>query len=97
MPTENRSSNTEMVSVPREWAQHYADLLEERCGYEKAEQVTAFLAQPAEQHQGEPGAYQALADACAEQAVRQGFKNYAGATYTVMRDSGEQFEVVVTV
>ncbi|MDH0639058.1 hypothetical protein N5D52_19155 [Pseudomonas sp. GD03860] len=46
-------SNTEMVSVPREWAQHYADLLEERCGYEKAEQVTAFLAQLA-QHQGEP-------------------------------------------
>ncbi|MEX5364384.1 hypothetical protein WCE03_21440 [Pseudomonas guariconensis] len=57
MPTENRSSNTEMVSVPREWAQHYADLLEERCGYEKAEQVTAFLAKPAEQHQGEPIGY----------------------------------------
>lgn len=54
MPTENRSSNTEMISVPREWAQHYADLLEERCGYEKAEQVTAFLAKAAEQHQGEP-------------------------------------------
>lgn len=53
MNTENRSSNPEMVSVPREWAKHYADLLEERCGYEKAEQVTAFLAQPA-QHQGEP-------------------------------------------
>lgn len=53
MNTENRSSNTEMVSVPREWAQHYADLLEDRCGYEKAEQVTAFLAQPA-QHHGEP-------------------------------------------
>lgn len=46
----------DMVSVPREWAQHYADLLEERCGYEKAEQVTAFLAQPA-QHQGEPVAW----------------------------------------
>lgn len=41
--------------------------------------------------------YQAMADACADQAVRQGVKNYAGATYTVTRDSGEQFEVVVTV
>ncbi|MNM07799.1 hypothetical protein D3C81_178540 [compost metagenome] len=47
-------NSKEMVSVPREWAQHYADLLEERCGYEKAEQVKAFLAKPAEQHQCEP-------------------------------------------
>lgn len=48
-------NSKEMVRVPREWAQHYADLLEERCAYEKAEQVTAFLAQPA-QHQGGPSA-----------------------------------------
>lgn len=51
MPTENRSSNTEqMVSVPREWAENYAGLLEERCAYEASERVQALLAQPAAQH-----------------------------------------------
>ena len=55
MPTENRSSNTEqMVSIPRDWAENYAGLLEERCAYVRAEQVNALLAQPAAQHQGEP-------------------------------------------
>jgi hypothetical protein len=54
MPTENRSSNTEMASVPRDWANHYADLLEERCAYEQSELVKAFLAKPAEQPKGEP-------------------------------------------
>ncbi|WP_426427347.1 hypothetical protein [Pseudomonas palmensis] len=54
MPTENRSSNTEqMVSVPREWVENYAGLLEERCACEASERVQAFLAQPAAQHQGE--------------------------------------------
>ncbi|WP_176717433.1 hypothetical protein, partial [Pseudomonas defluvii] len=55
MQKENRASNIiKMISVPRDWAQHYADLLEEHCAYEKAEQVNNFLAQPTEQHQGEP-------------------------------------------
>ncbi|WP_038995132.1 hypothetical protein [Pseudomonas putida] len=58
MPTENRSSNTEqVVSVPRDWAENYAGLLEDRCAYVRAEQVNALLAQPAAQHQGEPVAY----------------------------------------
>ncbi|MFO3723975.1 hypothetical protein [Pseudomonas sp. HLMP] len=54
-------------------------------------------ANPVEQHQGKPVAWQVMADACAKQAIQQGIKNYAGATYTVTRPSGEQFEVVVTV
>ena len=58
MPTENRSSNTEqMVSVPREWVENYAGLLEERCAYEASERVQALLAQPAAQHQGEAEGY----------------------------------------
>ena len=63
MPTENRSSNTEqMVSVPREWVENYAGLLEERCAYEVSERVQAVLAQPAEQRQGEPVALSARKD-----------------------------------
>lgn len=53
MPTENRSSNTEqMVRVPREWVENYADLLEERCAYEASERVQALLAQSPAQPQG---------------------------------------------
>ncbi|CAK9889164.1 hypothetical protein [Pseudomonas fluorescens] len=54
MPTENRSSNTEqMVSVPR------ADVVEmvkgaRSMGWSLAEKLSALLAQPAAQHQGEP-------------------------------------------
>lgn len=52
-------SNTEqMVSVPREWVENYAGLLEERCAYEASERVQAHLAQPAAQHHGEPVAWQ---------------------------------------
>lgn len=55
MPTENRSSNTEqMVSVPREWVENYAGLLEERCAYEASKRVQAVLAQPPAQQKGEP-------------------------------------------
>ncbi|GEM_PF-5074383 len=58
MPTENRSSNTEqMVSVPREWVESYAGLLEERCAYKASERVQAVLAQPPAQQQGEPVAW----------------------------------------
>ncbi|QZI68714.1 hypothetical protein K5F93_20235 [Pseudomonas protegens] len=38
--------SNEMMRVPREWVQHYADLLEECCAYEKSEHVSAFLANP---------------------------------------------------
>ena len=57
MPTENRSSNTEqMFSVPR-------SLLEEACNGLRITQdrarkeLRALLAQPADQHQGEPVAF----------------------------------------
>lgn len=46
MPTENRSSNTEqMVSVPREWVENYAGLLEEHCAYDASKRVQALLDQ----------------------------------------------------
>lgn len=58
MPTENRSSNTEqMVSVPREWVENYAGMLEERCAYEAPERVQAILAQPANQPANVTGDY----------------------------------------
>uniref|UniRef100_UPI002FC5EAA3 hypothetical protein n=1 Tax=Pseudomonas sp. ESBL1 TaxID=3077324 RepID=UPI002FC5EAA3 len=56
MPTENRSSNTEMVSVPREWLNSVA-LLQMPLD-QLQEQAVEFLCEPcdepAEQHQGEP-------------------------------------------
>lgn len=58
MPTENRSSNTEMVSVPRELTESIVRMLQGSGGWKTAEQLSAILAQPAEQHQGEPVAYQ---------------------------------------
>ncbi|WP_137188657.1 hypothetical protein AB1N69_10585 [Pseudomonas asiatica] len=59
MPTENRSSNTEMVSVPREWLNSVA-LLQMPLD-QLQEQAVEFLCEPcdepAEQHQGEPVAW----------------------------------------
>lgn len=56
MPTENRSSKTEMVSVPREWLNSVA-LLQMPLD-ELQEQAVEFLCEPcdepAKQHQGEP-------------------------------------------
>lgn len=54
MPTENRSSNTEMVSVPREAVVQAAELLQEYNKCSIARDLRAILAQPAVQHQGEP-------------------------------------------
>lgn len=52
--------SNEMISVPRDWAQHYADLLEECCAYEKSEQVSALLAQPVDsQHRKDDQAFNA--------------------------------------
>lgn len=54
MPTENRSSNKEMVSVPREAVVQAAELLQEYNKCSIARDLRAILAQPAVQHQGEP-------------------------------------------
>lgn len=62
MPTENRSSNTEMVSFPRELSDELAELIAHRarvCGggaFEIWEAICEEFGQPAE-HQGEPVAY----------------------------------------
>ena len=68
MPTENRSSNTEMVSVPRELAQMAADAIDDHltdgvsavsaaAWVDVTQKMRAILSQPAEQHQGEPAWY----------------------------------------
>ncbi|MBI6913213.1 hypothetical protein JET72_04755 [Pseudomonas juntendi] len=54
MPIENRSSSTEMVSVPREAVVQAADLLQEYNKCSIARDLRAILAQPAEQHEAEP-------------------------------------------
>ena len=51
MPTENRSSNTEMVSVPRELV---ARIARAGCWPNDAEELRALLAQSVEQRHGEP-------------------------------------------
>ncbi len=56
MPTENRSSNTEMVSVPRDLAESIIRMLQGSGGWKTAEQLGALLSQPAQQ-QGEPVAW----------------------------------------
>ncbi|MBC3421837.1 hypothetical protein [Pseudomonas sp. RW3S2] len=53
MPTENRSSNTEMVSVPREQLQAWQKRFSKAQIFKESSEVQALLAQPA-QHQGEP-------------------------------------------
>ena len=54
MPTENRSSNTEMVSVSREAIEQAAELLQEYNKCSIARDLRAILAQPAEQNQDKP-------------------------------------------
>ncbi|WP_307945063.1 hypothetical protein [Pseudomonas mosselii] len=67
MPTENRSSNTEMVSVPRDIIEFavgfkthgYKNLTEQHTDQRHAQdKLRAILAQPTQQHQGEPVGYQ---------------------------------------
>jgi len=41
--------------------------------------------------------FKALAERCAELAIGAGIKNYSGASYTVEQDTGERFELVITV
>ncbi len=67
MPTENRSSNTEMVSLPRELADRIQLRLDHAASAFKAakperDQLRAVLARPAEQHQGEPVGWQFYQD-----------------------------------
>ncbi|WP_282361290.1 hypothetical protein [Pseudomonas sp. PS01300] len=63
MPTENRSSNSEMVSFPRELSDDLAELIAARarvCGggaFEIWEEICNGFGKPAEPHQGEPVAY----------------------------------------
>lgn len=55
MPTENRSSNTEMISVPRELLQRIDKMYTDGMSiFGECEELRALLTQPAEQHQGEP-------------------------------------------
>lgn len=60
MPTENRSSNTEMVSFPRELSDDLAELIATRarvCGggaFEIWEAICEGFGKPAEQNYGEP-------------------------------------------
>ncbi|MEX5587107.1 hypothetical protein [Pseudomonas urmiensis] len=54
MLTENRSSNTEMVSVPREQLQAWQERFSKAQIFKESTEVQSVLDQPAEQHQGEP-------------------------------------------
>ncbi|WP_317847461.1 hypothetical protein [Pseudomonas sp. HTZ2] len=54
MPTENRSSNTEMVSVPRALAERISNICMFTMYKEDWRALSEILAQPAEQLQGEP-------------------------------------------
>ena len=54
MPTENRSSNTEMVSVPRETIEQAEKLLQEDNRCTMAREFRTILAKSADQHPGEP-------------------------------------------
>lgn len=78
MPTENRSSNTEMVSVPREWLNSVA-LLQMPLD-QLQDQAVEFLCEPcdepAEQHKGEPVAVL-----------------YANGTVLTKADCGDVFDI----
>ncbi|MBV4507732.1 hypothetical protein HU751_023145 [Pseudomonas sp. BW13M1] len=54
MPTENRSSNTEMVSVPRDKLQAWQERFSKAQIFRESSEVQALLSQPSDQHQGEP-------------------------------------------
>ncbi|KPM66103.1 hypothetical protein G7032_19585 [Pseudomonas monteilii] len=54
MPTENRSSNTEMVSVPRALAERISNICMFTMYKEDWRALSEILAKPADQHQGEP-------------------------------------------
>lgn len=57
MPTENRSSNTEMVSVPRAHLQAWQERFSKAQMFKQSTEVQAALAQPAPQPHAEPIAW----------------------------------------
>lgn len=57
MLTENRSSNTEMVSVPREKLQAWQERFSKAQMFQQSTEVQAALAQPAPQPHPEPIAW----------------------------------------
>lgn len=57
MPTENRSSNTEMVSVPRDLLERLDLGKDTATALATLPELRAILANPAEQHQTEPAAW----------------------------------------
>lgn len=73
MPTENRSSNTEMVSVPRELIVRASStalgMSAKKDRMAAKSELRAILAQPAEQHQGEPVAYLITQPGCSPALV----------------------------
>ena len=57
MPTENRSSNTEMVSVPREQLQPWQERFSKAQMFQQSTEIQAAMAQPAPQPHPEPIAW----------------------------------------
>lgn len=57
MPTENRSSNTEMVSVPRDKLQAWQERFSKAQMFQQSTEVQAALAQPAPKPHPEPIAW----------------------------------------
>ncbi|MEN5216353.1 hypothetical protein ABE484_10910 [Pseudomonas pudica] len=57
MSIENRSSNTEMVSVPRERLQAWQQRFSKAQMFQQSTEIQAALAQPAQQHHAEPIAW----------------------------------------
>ncbi|WP_449432305.1 hypothetical protein [Pseudomonas putida] len=57
MPTENRSSNTEMVSVPREQLRAWQQRFSKAQMFQQSTEVQAALAHPAPEHHAEPIAW----------------------------------------
>ncbi|MBA6119395.1 hypothetical protein [Pseudomonas putida] len=57
MPTENRSSNTEMVSVPRQQLQAWQERFSKAQMFQQSTEIKAAIAQPASQPDAEPIAW----------------------------------------
>jgi len=57
MSIENRSSNTEMVSVPRERLQAWQQRFSKAQMFQQSTEIQAALAQPTQQHHAEPIAW----------------------------------------
>ncbi len=87
MPTENRSSNTEMVSVPRALAERISNICMFTMYKEDWRALSEILAKPAQQRQGEPVAYAVFTD---NGNIRIWSTNCAAVAIKVMREEGKQ-------